>query len=274
MDWTGLPTEQGRGAIDLVLAGFYVFPAEPRGKRPLTANGFKDATTDPEVVARWWTRWPDANVAIACGASGVLVGDVDGADGARAWQALAQRHGPVRTLCASTGREAGAHIYFLQPADGIGNRRIADGLETRGRGGYVIAPPSIHAGGRRYRWTTPWPIAAAPPWLVDVLQPTPRPPRIPATGRALACGEVTRLGLARLRGVAHRLEATGEGNRHALLFWAACRAGELVAGGLVAEDVARAVLVEACMVNGLLEDDGAQLVERTIKDGFRASAAA
>ena len=55
-----------------------VFPCVPRGKQPLTAHGFLDASTDAEIVRSWWRRWPDANIGVPTGsASGVDVVDVD-----------------------------------------------------------------------------------------------------------------------------------------------------------------------------------------------------
>lgn len=57
--------------------GWAVFPLQPRGKEPLTAHGFKDATTEAHQVEAWWDMWPDANVGLACGASGFFVIDVD-----------------------------------------------------------------------------------------------------------------------------------------------------------------------------------------------------
>ena len=64
-------------ALAYAAAGWPVFPCKPDQKAPDTAHGFKDATTDPAVIRRWWRPWPDRNVAIATGAPGPDVLDVD-----------------------------------------------------------------------------------------------------------------------------------------------------------------------------------------------------
>ena len=70
-----------RSALTLAARGFHIFPCRPRDKRPATANGLKDATTDPEIIRAWWRQQPDNNIAIATGpASGIFVVDVDGLD--------------------------------------------------------------------------------------------------------------------------------------------------------------------------------------------------
>ena len=61
---------------------WHVFPLRPRDKTPLEAGGFYTASTDPAVIRDWWRRWPEANVGIACGASGLVVIDIDAKDGA------------------------------------------------------------------------------------------------------------------------------------------------------------------------------------------------
>jgi hypothetical protein len=81
------------------MTGWLVFPCRPnnpdcrdpkcrRCKAPLTEHGFEDATTDPEVIRAWWARWPAANVAIATGAPGPDVLDVDVKPGGSGWPAL------------------------------------------------------------------------------------------------------------------------------------------------------------------------------------------
>src|SRR5580704_16884695 len=64
-------------ALQCAARGWYIFPCKPRSKRPATKNGFKDATLDVEQILAWWAKMPDAIVAIACGASGLAVFDVD-----------------------------------------------------------------------------------------------------------------------------------------------------------------------------------------------------
>jgi Bifunctional DNA primase/polymerase, N-terminal. len=68
-----------RAALAYARKGLQIFPCQPRAKRPATANGLKDATTDPDRIRAWWHQEPAFNVAVATGAvSGIFVVDVDG----------------------------------------------------------------------------------------------------------------------------------------------------------------------------------------------------
>lgn len=123
---------------------------ESVGKHPRTMNGLKGATTDAEQIRAWWRIWPDANVGIATGAtSGLVVVDVDGPEGEAALDALG---GVPLTPTVLTGK--GRHLYFLHPGGEVRNSagRLGAKVDTRGDGGYVVAPPSVHASGARYTW--------------------------------------------------------------------------------------------------------------------------
>jgi len=148
------------------------------GKHPRTRRGVADATVDPAQVRRWWERWPSANIGIATG-RGLIVLDVDGPEGQAA---IRGRHVPL-TVTARSGRDGGGyHVYLRAPAGvRLVNRSGAlPGVDLKTDGGYVVAPPSMHATGRRYTWgeyTSPgdvW-IADAPDWLVDLATAQPRP---------------------------------------------------------------------------------------------------
>jgi hypothetical protein len=157
-----------RTALRLAECGLYVFPCKPRDKRPATVNGLKDATVDPSVIERWWQQEPDFNVAIATGAaSRVFVVDIDGAE--TKLQKLEAEHGALPlSVEAITAR--GRHVYFRWPDRPVRNSagKIAPGIDTRGEGGYVLAPPSVHPTGRRYAWSvdSSKTLAAAPGWLL------------------------------------------------------------------------------------------------------------
>ena len=144
--------------------GIPVFPCEAGGKRPLTTDGFLEATIDGARIRGWWGRWPNANVAIPTGErSGLLVLDVDAGEGTDSMALLELSRGqPPKTSCAATGG-GGVHLYFRHPsvqelrAAGLYTQQVrnsqgllGDGLDVRGEGGYVVAPPSSTL--RAYRW--------------------------------------------------------------------------------------------------------------------------
>jgi hypothetical protein len=92
-------------ALALAARGFHIFPCRPRDKRPATANGLKDATTDPDIIRAWWRQQPNNNIAIATGpASGVFVVDVDGLDAEATLRRLEAEHGAyTRTIAREQG---------------------------------------------------------------------------------------------------------------------------------------------------------------------------
>lgn len=131
--------------------GFAVLPLRPREKIPLTAHGCKDATRCHEQVASFFARYPHANLGIATGAvSNLCVIDIDGDEGETA---LAQ-YGPMpATVEARTGK--GRHLYFTTPNGAhLGNSagKLGPKIDSRGEGGYVVAPPSVHPNGHVYAW--------------------------------------------------------------------------------------------------------------------------
>lgn len=137
----------GLAARSLAAAGVPVFPCVVEGKRPLTRRGFLDASSAPEQVAAWWSRTPNANIAIPTGApSGVVVVDVDvhgPHDGRAAFQRSTEAglvSGAGLLVRTPTG---GAHVYF--PATPGREQRswqaATAGVDFRGDGGYIIAPP-------------------------------------------------------------------------------------------------------------------------------------
>ena len=159
--------------------GYAVFPTAPRGKRPLTATGFKASTRDERSILHMWAQHPDANVAVACGASHIVVLDIDSKAGADPHDILGELdvagvpliytgEAPERSAKApnSLSGVRGAHLYFAGDLAGTNKLSIA-GCEIRGHQHYVIAPPSVHASGVVYQGTLP-PVAelpAVPDWL-------------------------------------------------------------------------------------------------------------
>lgn len=143
-------------ALKYTRYGWHVFPIVPKGKRPLTPHGFKDASAAESAVRQWWARWPGANIGIATGASGLVVVDLDGKEGIAAW-ALGKANNPGMnddTLTSLTGG-GGIHLIFLAPESTIiGNSasKLAPHIDIRGMGGYIIAPPSVHPSGKKYQW--------------------------------------------------------------------------------------------------------------------------
>jgi predicted P-loop ATPase len=146
-----------------------------QGKHPRTQRGLLDASADPEVITAWWGKWPNSNIGIATGkASGIAVLDVDIGKGGEDSLAALFPEGPIQTAHVITG-SGGSHYWFRHPGGNVAIANsasvLAPGLDVRGDGGYVLAPPSSHLSGRRYAWEAsselppdltmlaPWPMA-------------------------------------------------------------------------------------------------------------------
>ena len=192
-------------------AGLAVFPLLPLDKKPFKwSHGFKDATTDPEQIARWWADHPEANIGIATGpVNGFFVVDIDThKGGADEWLLLTTTHGEPVTRRVRTP-SGGQHLYFKWPAaGGIVNRTNAwRGIDVRGEGGYVVGPGSATAAGE-YVCVDQSPIAEAPEWILHAV----RKPEKPKTNR--------------IRVPSHGIPPILEGERNSRLFSIArgCRA--------------------------------------------------
>ena len=144
------------------------------GKHPRISNGSTGASSDVAKIHRWWARWPDANIGVVTGPrSGIFVLDVDGAAGQASLRALGQLPATLRSDTGRTGElgeRRGFHLYFTMPARlNLRNSTglLGQGLDIRAAGGYVVAPPSLHASGHRYEWANVAAIADAPPSLIE-----------------------------------------------------------------------------------------------------------
>jgi hypothetical protein len=166
-------------ALEYAKRGWPVLPLTPKTKKPLgelVPHGFKDATTDEEIIRVSWERCPSANVGIRTGAeSGLVVLDIDprhgGDDNLRE---LERQHGELpRTVGSLTGG-GGEHFFFLHPGEAIKNKILAPGVEVKADGGYVVVSPSIHPTGEPYVWegaSHPDDVAIAPlpEWLFRLM---------------------------------------------------------------------------------------------------------
>jgi hypothetical protein len=132
--------------------GLPVFMLQPRTKIPYPrSRGFKDASTDPDTIRSWWRFAPDANIGIATGHR-VDVIDIDGTQGNVSLAGIIDEL-PPRLGWVTTPRPGGRHFYV--PATGRGNTAaVLPGIDYRGLGGYVVAPPSRTDQGA-YEWVRP-----------------------------------------------------------------------------------------------------------------------
>jgi hypothetical protein len=209
-----------RQALAYVARGWPVFPCQVGQKTPATAHGYRDATIDEDQITAWFTRNPHWNVAIATGAPGPDVLDVDdhgpAGNGYAAFAKLSKAGLLDGTAAYVRTPGGGLHAYFTGSAQRNGHLP-SHHLDFRSRGGYVVAPPS-RVDGKPYRLIRTLQANGGLDWatvtaLLEPRRQITRPQPCPARDRDLSH-------------LARWVASQAEGNRNAGLFWAANRALE------------------------------------------------
>jgi hypothetical protein len=243
------------------------------GKHPLGSlvpHGVKDATTNRARILAWWIRHPQANIGLACGHRFDVL-DVDGPTGEQAIRTLAATHsfqssGPL----VRTG--GGGWHYYLAPT-GLGNvhPRDLEHVDWRGRGGYVVAPPSRHASGHPYQWALgrdlDTPPGQVPAVLFERLQPRQlHRPTGPVQLPAVADGAGARYARAALAEELARVAAAPVGQRNRQLWESTRNLYNLVATGALDHREVDHGLLQAAERCGLLAEEPRQ-TRRTLASG-------
>jgi hypothetical protein len=235
----------------------------------LTCHGFYAATTDPARLAAMLARISGGLLAIRTGtASGLCVVDIDPRNGGRPDTALMT---PTATVATGGG---GWHLYYRHPGGptvpALPGRA---GVDIKGDGGYVAAPPSVHPGtGQRYQWTGRRPVSEMPPALCTAITPPPPAParhaaRGPAPTRSAGgISSPDALLAAHLRAI----EQAPEGRRRTTLYGAARGVARMVTAGAITEHDACAALTAAGAAAHQTERD----IRAAITGAFRDEGAA
>jgi putative DNA primase/helicase len=263
-DWPVFPLHRMVTSVDLEAECSCGRRCSSPGKHPRTPNGVKDATTDAEVI-RMWKTWPESNVAIATGpTSGLYVVDIE-ADGRAAYAEARGTHTDSTRAVVITGG-GGRHHYYALPVDDVLDEplhlpnthwKVARKVDTRGTGGYVVAPPSNHHSGGAYQWLdveashaaqearyAPQPGIpyALPVWVREAVTPRLATPTAPPVIRF----ESTAYGMGVLRHALDRVARAAEGERNSTLNLEAFALGQWIGGGEVDPRGVAEALEAAC----------------------------
>lgn len=259
--------------------GWMIFPLRPGSKQPLIprsegGRGYQDATDNDDFISGWAERCPNANIGIACGASGLMVVDLDPRNGC--WDQLEKwkKQGNVfpRTVHART-RSGGLHLYFSlpQPLPEGWKRKLPGGIDIQVGGKYVVAPPSVilatevddgQAGA--YTWELPplSPDLPRPPaWLMNLLKPEPVKPY----SGPKADGDAG----VRLAGAIEKVRTAGKGQRNNTLNSMAHMVGRLVGEGMINQGEAEERLLAAALEVGLTRPESIATILSGMRSGAR-----
>ena len=234
----------------------------------LVPHGLKEATTNRARVLAWWTQQPQANIGLATGHRFDVL-DVDSPTGTQAIRAFAAGHalhssGPL----ARTG--GGGWHYYLAPT-GSGDRAgVLERVDWRGRGGYVIAPPSRHHSGHPYQFLPgrdlSTPLAEVPAALLQRLRHRQAEQPAPVVSIPVGDGPGPRYGQAALAQELARVATAPQGQRNQRLWEAARNLYNLVATGTLDHREVDQGLLQAAERCGLLADEPRQ-THRTLASG-------
>jgi Bifunctional DNA primase/polymerase, N-terminal len=248
-----------------IATGLPCIPCRGDNKAPTIPGpgGHKHATSDPAALHALWRRRPGLLVGVPTGeASGLSVLDIDGPKHPEADVWLAACRAQLPTTRIHRTRSGGFHFVFRHVL-GVRNSqgregRPARGVDTRGEGGYVIWWPAAGYPVVCEASPAPW-----PQWLLEALfAPAAQSPRPPIHDHRGLLGPAARAGI--LKPLARAVARAPEGQRHGMLFWAACRVGELIAAGQIDCELGAELLTRAAGIAGLPDIEA----RRTIADGF------
>jgi hypothetical protein len=288
-------------ALSYAAHGWAVFPVPPGTKRSYKSAEHSDGrawgmTRNAEEIRRDFTRWPDAGIGIPCGAvNGVVVVETDtkagghAADGDPSLTQLEIKHGALPETLQAISPSGSVHRYFKHPGIKIisSASQLGPGIDVKGDGGMVIAPPTVRPGVGVYRWLNRNPIASMPNWLVELTREPP-PKRLSIRERATAVVNAHRLArmfqsggggayaAAALADEINSLANANAGSRNSALNKSAFSLFQLVHAGLLAAADVECHLVNACIANGLMEDranGGMKAIMATIRSALNGAAA-
>lgn len=227
-----------KAALEAAEQDLHVFPIKPGSKGghgEYLVPSWKDyATPDPTQIEYWWDKNPNANIGVACEPSDLAVIDIDDLASKAVLEA---ERGPLPATWVATTPRGGEHHVYLGDIKTTNHGQLGAGIDTRGRGGYFVLPPSVRPEGL-YAWRSRERIALLPEDLAErAEQRREREEPGPTTGQAN-----DRWGQRVLDGEIAKVAVAPEGQRNGTLFEAACNIFEAVKGGHLDEEVARAAL--------------------------------
>jgi hypothetical protein len=242
-------------ALRLAEAGSLVFPCGAN-KSPTCPGGFKAAAAEPAAVEALWRRYPGPLIGVPTGIRFVVVdADLQHVE-AQQWYGCANF--PLTRIHVT--RSGGRHLLF-KPDKRVSCTvgKLWPHVDTRGKGGYIIWWP---AEGHEVMHAKV--LADVPDWILARLNPEP-----PAIVRQPSHRLSTHAAQSKaILGIIGAIAAAAKGERNSLLYWGACRLAELVHEGVLSQNEAFDLAIEAGGQAGLPDIEA----RRTVKSAFKVAA--
>lgn len=282
-------------ALAYAARGWPVFPLQQKGKHPVIASahpegdplrgtcngecgreghGLYDATTNEEQINRWWAKHPKANIGLRTG----IAFDVIDIDSSSAYTELLRIAGNQEGPCAPVATTGKGWHYYVLPT-GAGNRAaIINGVDYRGQGGYVVAPPSVHPDGRTYQWEPCAECGAAgpdealenlPAWFARLMEKPKRESTGP-TPRITTPEGVTNYIRSAFTAELEAVEAAPQGVRNHTLNRAAFNLGTFIGAGLLDRQAVGEALHAVALARGLSDGEARATITSGLENGIRA----
>jgi hypothetical protein len=270
--------------------GWFIFPLRQNGKEPITSNGFKDASNDPQVIQDWALKFPNANIGIATEASNLIVVDCDSSKGETPpapWNQPGIKEGvdvfltaveesgnkfDFNTFTVNTPNN-GLHYYFHDQGSPIPSRTNVNGLwrvDIRSKGGYIVAPGSCLTPGS-YEVDEIGGIAPMPSWMRALVSPKKSTTITAIKTSTTTYSKSSGYYEAGVRREIQTLSMASVGTRNESLNRASFSCGKLVWACPELRDFVINALKHSALSIGLTETEAARTIASAFKAGLAAS---
>lgn len=245
-----------------------VFPCVVGDKKPAITGNLIKATCHEGQIEKWWSRRA-YNIGLPTGIAFVVLD----ADNDQAIEQI-RKFGTTEDPTVRSAR--GVQWYFRTPTEfevrnsaGHLAGQKYKGIDVRGKGGYVVAPPSVHPSGPIYRFIRePFALLDFPKWLEEFVRPKYAPPAgVVCVPPDVAPGEISPYGRKVLSSHCSDVAGCTEGGRHYLLAKASFCVGQLVGSGHIPQALAESELLHAAKVCGLEKKSALRCVAQCMKAG-------